>query len=548
MTHSLQSITLGGFQVFDTPVEIPLGKISFLFGPNSAGKSALSDALDIFSLLEPYFDIIPAEDVSKIIRRHYRSSDAGDLCETMLISVKHEQFCRVDYSLCDTLGEAALANDQSYGWDGFVQENRWHIRAWTEDELEDTGVTWEVDVDHEIHLNGLPFIKMHGFDAAKSSCTHLEFFHTHPCVDPLLVNRWVDLATLATNPVRCTVSESSVQVRGSYIYQSYGMAEQAFNEYIYTMNKSPLPSEEWEFAYGSWMSLVNAALGCVSLGNSAVRHEIVRASRKVPSPSEVTFFPVKLLSALNVISPEVNSDPFYILLMQSLAMQCGLAPPTRPSPFLPKVSAEIAMRVNDALSGHLFIEKGYQVKFESVATIVVNDDRVATVAGLEPGQERTELSNGITRLHLADAAMRRIEIEDVGSGIGYVIPALVSLCSDFANTSIIQQPELHLHPALQAAVGDVVIEAVGRGKQTVIETHSEHLLLRILKRIRQRASGRYAAEEVALDADDVCVLYFLPQLDGTTAVKRLRLNQAGEFIDRWPNGFFSERDDELFDE
>jgi predicted ATPase len=82
----------------------------------------------------------------------------------------------------------------------------------------------------------------------------------------------------------------------------------------------------------------------------------------------------------------------------------------------------------------------------------------------------------------------------------------------------------------------------------LIETHSEHLLLRILKRVRQTHLKVAIAQELKINAEDVCVLYFDPSPDGTTAVKRLRITEDGEFMDRWPRGFFGERDQELLDE
>ena len=97
-------------------------------------------------------------------------------------------------------------------------------------------------------------------------------------------------------------------------------------------------------------------------------------------------------------------------------------------------------------------------------------------------------------------------------------------------------------------MGDVFIEANALGKQILIETHSEHLLLRILKRIRQTHLQVDIAQELKIRAEDVCVLYFDPSPDGTTTVKRLRITEDGEFMDRWPRGFFGERDQELLDE
>ena len=113
---------------------------------------------------------------------------------------------------------------------------------------------------------------------------------------------------------------------------------------------------------------------------------------------------------------------------------------------------------------------------------------------------------------------------------------------------LLQQPELHLHPALQAALGDVFIECSSDQNQLVVESHSEHLLLRLLKRIRQSNGSRPPPAELRLGADDVSVLYFDPLPDGTTRVVRLRISDDGEFMDRWPRGFFAERDTELFDE
>lgn len=61
-------------------------------------------------------------------------------------------------------------------------------------------------------------------------------------------------------------------------------------------------------------------------------------------------------------------------------------------------------------------------------------------------------------------------------------------------------------------------------------------------------SSRPPAIELQLKAEDVSVLYFDPSPDGTTKVKRLRISDDGEFIDRWPRGFFTEREQDLFDE
>lgn len=139
---------------------------------------------------------------------------------------------------------------------------------------------------------------------------------------------------------------------------------------------------------------------------------------------------------------------------------------------------------------------------------------------LSPGEFRDATESGhdrrpgefslLIRLFLTDAQGRTFSFTEVGSGLGYVLPVLVAVWKPFGGIAILQQPELHLHPALQAALGDVLIESSNH-KWLIVETH-------------------------------------IVSPDGTTQVKRLRISRDGEFLDRWPRGFFSERDQELFDE
>jgi predicted ATPase len=125
---------------------------------------------------------------------------------------------------------------------------------------------------------------------------------------------------------------------------------------------------------------------------------------------------------------------------------------------------------------------------------------------------------------------------------------LTAIWDPASSKAMLQQPELHLHPALQASLADVFIEATTENRQLLIETHSEHLLLRILKRVRQTASGTLIDQQLALSPEDVVVAYFDPRSDGTTTVRQLRISSDGDFMDSWPRGFFTERDQELFDE
>ena len=136
---------------------------------------------------------------------------------------------------------------------------------------------------------------------------------------------------------------------------------------------------------------------------------------------------------------------------------------------------------------------------------------------------------------------------DVGIGVSQVLPVLVSAYASTDKLLAIEQPEIHLHPALQAELGDVFIEsALGEGRNTfLLETHSEHLLLRIMRRMRETSAGKLPVGVPEVRPDDVMVLYVEP--DGPRSlVREMPLNERGELVKAWPGGFFEEGLREIF--
>ncbi len=129
-----------------------------------------------------------------------------------------------------------------------------------------------------------------------------------------------------------------------------------------------------------------------------------------------------------------------------------------------------------------------------------------------------------------------VALPDVGFGISQLLPFIVqSLVSEKQIISI-EQPEVHVHPRLQADLGDLLAEAIQepRQNQFIIETHSEHLILRLQRLVRKKQ----------IRPEDVSVIYVSRGPEGANA-ERLRLDEDGDFIDDWPNGFFPERLREL---
>ena len=129
-----------------------------------------------------------------------------------------------------------------------------------------------------------------------------------------------------------------------------------------------------------------------------------------------------------------------------------------------------------------------------------------------------------------------VALPDVGFGISQLLPFIVQSLVAKEQIISIEQPEVHVHPKLQADLGDLLAEAIKAPRQNrfIVETHSEHLILRLQRLI-------YKGE---LKPEDVSVIYVSRGPEGAKA-ERLRLDEEGDFIDEWPNGFFLERLREL---
>ncbi len=240
-----------------------------------------------------------------------------------------------------------------------------------------------------------------------------------------------------------------------------------------------------------------------------------------------------------------------------------------------------------------------------------------------------------------------VRLSDIGVGIAQVIPVIVGALDDSNSPGIfaVEQPELHVHPAVQVALGDVFIDSIessdfstteaedkfstmrenskkelldrikniddpaieidmikdkgpldvevfldgiikdrdpldvrfkdllkikkkydhniqaaikeftqkltqeilekikDTNRTVVIETHSEHLLLRLLRRVRETTKGEQT--DHILTPGDLSVVYVRPTPEGTKFTP-ISVTDDGDFYAPWPEGFFDERVKELF--
>jgi predicted ATPase len=137
-----------------------------------------------------------------------------------------------------------------------------------------------------------------------------------------------------------------------------------------------------------------------------------------------------------------------------------------------------------------------------------------------------------------------VQMYSVGLGLSQVIPLTVCMARHKNGTLLFEQPELHLHPKQQAAVGDLLIRAVKQSRSHIIaETHSVHLILRILRRIRETQNEENVIAEFT--QDDLSVQY-VDFESGRTTFTEMEVGNDGLFLTDWPDSFFEQEFMERF--
>ena len=126
---------------------------------------------------------------------------------------------------------------------------------------------------------------------------------------------------------------------------------------------------------------------------------------------------------------------------------------------------------------------------------------------------------------------------DVGYGVSQTLPLITELFNpESPPLFLLQQPEVHLHPSAQAALGTLFCSIASRERQLVVETHSDFILDRVLMDVRDKTTD--------LRAEDVSILYFEPNDDRDVTIHSLRLDDRGNILDA-PDGYRQFFTDEL---
>ncbi|WP_419589462.1 AAA family ATPase [Thiolapillus sp.] len=147
----------------------------------------------------------------------------------------------------------------------------------------------------------------------------------------------------------------------------------------------------------------------------------------------------------------------------------------------------------------------------------------------------------VPRMNAVTLGLRTSEDTDfhrpvnVGFGLTQVLPIVVAaLSANSHDILLIENPEVHLHPAGQALMGQFLADVASAGVQVIIETHSDHILNGIRRAVRSKI----------LKPDQATLHFFRPRKDNQSQVISPQLDETGN-VDIWPEGFFDQYDKDM---
>jgi len=585
----ITAIELENFQAIEQRTRIELKPITLMYGPNSAGKSSIFDAIELLQvILDPAkFDQIKAADM---VDRWARRPGRDGWRETGLAI--EFPFDELDDDAWQHVGEIWRNPDN-----------------WAAGEIPTDGPSFFIDPDDEAQLAKISsktvrinlILKVINKDSIKK-CFISEFSVE---IGGSLVAK-LEKSAGYEEDLQAANSKDDRMIRWLTLDDALGFIDTSLMMRLHQLPKTLGPQRlisktevghkvhQWvlsgslaprnfqtpsdmdlPFAYGPLLDGERNSI-CTNIGDiffflgamlwAPVRNSpgLVHSDRRAPKPAEAltvvdlglrgwwdesSFSPSSPSFLLKSYAQPVDAHYQYLaeaahaeLLLRTASNEFWGGDHAAKHIGRVKERAQLLEHVNNHLQRSLFTEKLYQLACASTLMVPIDlgeDDPWSYYALAQPAA---------VRLFLQDSTGQKVELNDVGSGIPFVLPVLYAICAQ--GFVAVQQPELHLHPALQSSLADVFVEELHREGcgQFLIETHSEHILLRLLRRIRNTEKGKILSDDLKLTNDQIAIYYFDPQVGGGTFVSRQLVTPLGDFYNDWPRGFFSERNDDLFDE
>jgi hypothetical protein len=554
MTSLIKSLTLKNFKGFSDEVRIELRPITLLFGANSAGKSSVLHALQY---------------IREILERNNANADrtlnGGDSIDLGgFLNVLHGRAVpaegmsdrKIEIEVEMSLGDAyipELVPDAFEDWqtnDGEVwsfYEALQTIRRQVSTVSVRLIIGWNslreepVVVGYEVGTNGDWCVKLEASSDGRDTRMRINrensiFMVESADGDTLLaeLDDWISPSDLGdTGAPRRHMTEPSLSSDTKAPSRKISVLSEVF------LAVQAAGIERPGDGLRSWLNGFNGALPRLD------------QMLFIPAPEAKGAANVYIAREFTAFLSWLTIGPA-LLLREQLRMLRYIGPLRR----IPPRGFDVSLTKSDAawsdgMAGWETLLSGPQSLVDSCSEWMSGEDKLNTGYSIARRRVQEFELNGRqikpngrvrNRLSLIDTNNLDHQPQDVGVGISQVLPVVVAAQDGNASVVCIEQPELHIHPSVQVGLGDLFIDGVQDKRLSfLIETHSEHLVMRLQRRIRETSAGDLPPGHTPLAAAEVNIIYLDRDDSGTVCAVAVGLDANGKFTDRWPRGFFPER-------
>ena len=527
----LTELRLKNFKAFGAEMQkVPMSKITLIYGPNSGGKSSIIQSLMLLKQSVEHYNSLPTRSRVRSMRELTPKGDFVDLGSFPTVVHRHDTMREIELALSFDGTRSSDRRNQTYGihmtfaYDGdpyrgdssFLSRAKYYVarKGNLESYFEDDGTsevvpemtrrggvyvdTDEADLEYEIDLSEpIPPNGDSGFSSWRMSRVRIHW-----------------------NPTNRSKRTFSIPLYAERIETDFARDMGYFPPLAVRRRRQGIQSTQ-----SPAQGRIQAASRVLNLANRLASHE--------GSSPEATGTSERALKAefVNAVCDDMQN---YNIRREALGILDRLiylgplrSPPERSyivsggarastgthGQFMPNILYRDEATLQRVNSWFRELELDYELAVSRLSSQV-------------------ELIGEQAAITLMDKTKTEVTLVDVGFGINQVLPVIIEgVGSPPGSIICVEQPEIHLHPRLQAKLADMVVETAQAGKQWIIETHSEMLIRQIQTRI--------ADPKDELDESDVSVIYVL-RGNASSSVKPLELDRYGEFEEDWPDGFFDD--------
>lgn len=544
MTSLIKSLSLKNFKGFSDEVRIELRPITLLFGANSAGKSSVLHALQYVR------EVLERNNVNA--DRTLQGGDAVDLGGFLNLVHGRDQKSRIEIEIEMALGETPIPElvpeafedwqtDDTHVWRFYeaLGTIRRKVRSvgvrlvvgWSDLRDEPLVVGYEVGTNGEwcVKIESTPDGRDTKMRINRENSIFMEEREIDEEFDLDALDDWVSAQDFQnTGDVD---PPDRPQTKGGKRRVS------VMGEVLFAVKEAGL--ERPGDGLRAWLTQLNGALPRLDQMLS------------IPAPGAMGAENVYVAREFTAFLSWLTVGPA-VLLRDELRKLRYIGPLRR----VPPRGFDVALTKSesawsDGMAGRESLLKGSKQLLDDCSDWMGNPEKLRTGYTLERHTvQEYDMSQLVpqptgrtrTRVNLVDSVGQRHQPQDVGVGISQVLPVVVAAQDSRAGLVSIEQPELHIHPSVQVGLGDLFIDgALNHGLSFLIETHSEHLIMRLQRRLRETAAGELPEGQAPLAAEQVNIVYLDRGDQGVVSQVTIGLEADGKFSDRWPRGFFPER-------